>query len=59
VILLCRRAATKQLIDDFRGALNDLKQAKNIAHDDDDTMDVEAIAKDIDDLKAKLDSPNK
>jgi tetratricopeptide (TPR) repeat protein len=57
VILLCRRAAAKQLTEDFRGALDDLEHAKSIARNDDDA-DVKTIAKDVDDLKAKMNSIN-
>ena len=55
VILLCRRSAAKQLSNDLRGALADLELAKGITSNDDDVA-VESIAKDIDDLKAKLSS---
>eukprot|EP00984_Skeletonema_dohrnii_P013464 scaffold5576_cov131-Skeletonema_dohrnii-CCMP3373.AAC.6 len=55
VILLCRRSAAKQLSNDLRGALADLELAKGITSNDDDVA-VESIAKDIDDLKAKLNS---
>eukprot|EP00986_Skeletonema_menzelii_P009083 scaffold4054_cov142-Skeletonema_menzelii.AAC.6 len=55
VILLCRRAAAKQLTDDLHGALDDLEQAKSIANDDDDAA-VKSIAKEIEDLKAKMSS---
>ena len=55
VILLCRQAAAKQLTDDFRGALDDLKKAQSIANNDGDVA-AKSIAKDIDDLKAKMNS---
>lgn len=55
VILLCRQAAAKQLIDDFREALGDLEKAHSIANSDDDSL-AKSIAKDIDDLKAKMNS---
>ncbi|KAK1744871.1 hypothetical protein QTG54_004162 [Skeletonema marinoi] len=53
VILLCRRSAAKRLSNDLRGALADLELAKGITSNDDDVA-VKSIAKDIDDLKAKL-----
>lgn len=55
VILLCRRATAKELTGDFQEALGDLDQAKSIARNVDD-VDVNAITKDIDDLKAKMNS---
>jgi tetratricopeptide (TPR) repeat protein len=55
-ILLCRRAAAKQLSEDLDGALDDLKQAKNIVRNN-DGIDVKSIDNDIIELKAKLKSP--
>jgi hypothetical protein len=45
----------KELTGDFQEALGDLDQAKSIARNVDD-VDVNAITKDIDDLKAKMNS---
>lgn len=55
VVLLCRRAAAKEIADDLQGALDDLEQAKSIIRND-DGVDVKSIAKDIDELKAKMSS---
>jgi len=55
VMLLCRQAAAKQLIDDFRGALDDLEKAQSIANNNNDPA-ATSIAKDIDDLTAKMNS---
>ncbi len=55
-ILLCRRAAAKQLSEDLDGALDDLNLAKSIVRNN-DGIDVKSIDNDIIELKAKIKSP--
>lgn len=54
-ILLCRRAAAKQLVEDLDGALDDLKQAESTVRNN-DGIDVKSIDNDIIELKAKINS---
>lgn len=50
VALLCRRAAAKELGEDFQGALEDLEEAKNTIRTSDD-IDIETVEKSIERLK--------
>ena len=55
VIILCRRATSKQLTNDLLGAKNDLKQALEIAKIDND-VNAKSISKDLSALEADLES---